>query len=172
MLAVGLHARERPDARLVERAAADPDVRVGEDVGGDVLDAARDQVLRRPPLRRADLEHAHPRPHVPLEQQRERVLVRAPGLVVPAEVAAEVRELRVDLVVGLVPALRLRHRHPALDLAALLGDPRQAVVEHARDPVLDRVDALRSRCSAAPSSSSRRPWQTGQRMTSSAGITL
>ena len=33
VLAVGLHARERPDPRLVERAAADADVRVGEDVG-------------------------------------------------------------------------------------------------------------------------------------------
>ena len=41
------------------------------------------------------------------------MLVRAPGLVVPAEVAAQVRELRVDLVVGLVPALRLRHLRPS-----------------------------------------------------------
>src|SRR5581483_3461867 len=56
---------------------------------------------------------------------------------VPAAVAAEEGQPRVELVVGLVPALRLRHRHPALDLAALRGDPREPVVEHPRDPVLD-----------------------------------
>ena len=67
------------------------------------------------------------------------MLVGPPRLVVPTQVAAEVREQSVDLVVGLVPALLLRHRHPAGDLATLGRDPRQAVVEHARDAVLDRV---------------------------------
>ena len=45
--------------------------------------------------------------------------------------------MRVGLVVGLVPALRLRHRRPALDLAPLGLDARQAVVEHPRHAVLD-----------------------------------
>ena len=44
------------------------------------------------------------------------MLVRPPVLVVPAEVAAEEREVRVDLVVGLVPALAPRQLGPAGDL--------------------------------------------------------
>ena len=138
VLAVRLHEPERADAPLVEGRPPETDVGVGEDVGRDVRDAAGDEVLRRPRLRRPDLEHPHPRPHVPLEQERERVLGRAPVLVIPAEVAVEVRKVGVDLVVGLVPAVRLRHRRPALDLAPLLGDARKPVVEHARYPVLDR----------------------------------
>ncbi len=43
----------------------------------------------------------------------------------------------VDLVVGLVPAVRLRHRRPALDLTPFGLDARQAVVEHPRHVVLD-----------------------------------
>src|SRR5262249_32316112 len=59
--------------------------------------------------------------------------------VVPVQVAAHVREDGVDLVVGAIPPLRLRHRHPAADLAPLGVDPGQPVVEHARDTLLDRV---------------------------------
>jgi hypothetical protein len=65
------------------------------------------------------------------------VLGRAPVLVVPAEVAVEERQVRVDLVVGLVPTVLLRHRHPPGDLAPLGLDARQPVVEHARHAVLD-----------------------------------
>ena len=172
VLAVGLDAAERADPLLVERAAAEPDHRVGEDVRRHVLAAERHEVLRRPCLRRSHLEHAHAGTHVAIEQQRERVLRRAPVLVVPAEVAVEVRQMRVDLVVGLVPALRLRHRRPALDLAPLGLDARQAVVEHPRHAVLDREDgAAAMQPSAAPSSSSEPP-QTGQRSSSSSvGVT-
>ena len=74
-----------------------------------------------------------------LEQQPEGVLVRAPGEVVPAEVAVHVREHGVDLVVGLVPALVARHLRPALRLAPLLGHARRGLVEQARDAVLDGV---------------------------------
>ena len=44
----------------------------------------------------------------------------------------------------------LRHLRPAGDLGALLGDPRQAVVEHARDTVLDRDTSLRSPVQRSP----------------------
>ena len=43
-LAVGLHAEERADSRLVERASAEPDLAIGEDVGRDVRAPARDHV--------------------------------------------------------------------------------------------------------------------------------
>ena len=57
-LAVGLHAQVRADALLEERAAAEADQRVDDEVAGDVLAAERHEVLRRPALRGADLEHA------------------------------------------------------------------------------------------------------------------
>src|SRR5260370_24643334 len=85
-----------PSPTHVEGAPSDADRGVGEDVGPDVLAPERDEVLRPPALRRTHLEHAHPGPHVTLEQDRERVLVRAPGSVVPAEVTAKVRQVRVD----------------------------------------------------------------------------
>ena len=101
------------------------------------------------------------------------MLRRAPVLVVPAEVAVEVRQVGVDLVIGLVPALRPRHRRPALDLAALGLDARQAVVEHARHTVLDGKDG------AAAAAAQRRavvleqmPRHTGQRsMSRSVAVT-
>ena len=136
MLAVGLDAAELADALRVEGAAPEPDHRVGEDVDRDVLGAPWDDVLRAPAFRRADLEHAHPRSHVALEQERERVLVRAPVPVLPTEVAREEREVAVDLVVERVPALRLRHLHPALDLPTLLGDAGKPLVQQSRNPLL------------------------------------
>ena len=64
VLAVGLDALERTDVALVELAAAEPDHRVGEDVGRDVVDAARDHVERAPAPGGADLEHPLARLHV------------------------------------------------------------------------------------------------------------
>ena len=43
----------------------------------------------------------------------------------------------IDVVVRLVPALRLGLLDPATDLAELLPRSRQVDVEHQRDPVLD-----------------------------------
>ena len=77
-LAVGLHAQVRADALLEERAAAEADQRVDDEVARHVLAAARHEVLRRPALRGAELEHAVARPHVVVEQQLEAVLRRAP----------------------------------------------------------------------------------------------
>ena len=54
ILAVGLHAAEV----AVERAAAEADVRVDEDVGRDVLAVAFEPEARRPGFRGPDLEHA------------------------------------------------------------------------------------------------------------------
>ncbi len=68
VLAVGLHAAESADPLLVERPAAEPDHRVGEDVRRHVLAAEGHEVLRRPRFRRPHLEHAHARPHVAIEQ--------------------------------------------------------------------------------------------------------
>ena len=138
MLTVGLDAAERADPLLVEGTAAEADDRVGEDVRRHVLAPARNEVLRCPGLRRPHLEHAHAGTEVAVEQQRERVLGRAPVLVVPAEIAIEVRQVRVYLVVELVPAMCPGHRRPALDLAPLRLDARQTVVEHSRHAVLDR----------------------------------
>src|SRR5262245_7647361 len=138
VLTVCLDPCERPHSLLVERAAAEADERVGEDVGRDVLDSERNEVLGSPRLRSTNLEHAHPGTHEPLEQQRERVLVRLPRPVLPGEVAGQVRQVSVDLVVGLVPALGAGHRRPTLDLGALFGDSRDAVVEHPRNAVFDR----------------------------------
>src|SRR5262249_59395788 len=87
----------------------------------------------------ATLQHTHSGPDVALEQERERVLTRAPVLVLPAEVAAEERQVPVQLVVRLVPPLRLRHRDPAVDLAPLVVDPRQPVVEQPWDPLFDGI---------------------------------
>ena len=138
VLAVGLDTLEHTHPPLVEDAAPKPDQRVGENVRADVLAAERHKVLRAPALRRPDLEHSHARPCA-LEQEREGMFVRAPVAVVPAEVAAEEGEVRVGVVVRLVPALLPGHGDPPLDLAPLLGDPRQIVVEHAWNSVLDRV---------------------------------
>ncbi len=80
------------------------------------------------------------------------MLGRAPVLVVPTQVPVEVRQMRIDLVVALVPAVRLRHRRPALDLAPLCVDARQPVVEHPRHVVLDREHAA-----AAAAAESRHP---------------
>ena len=97
------------------------------------------QKRERPGLRRADLEHAQAAQvaDVAVEQELERVAVREPGLVVPAEVAVHERQDGVDLVVGLVPALGARLLDPARGLAELLAGARQILVEHQRDPVLD-----------------------------------
>ena len=65
------------------------------------------------------------------------MLVRAPVAVVPAEVTADERQHLVDPVLRLVPTLRAGHLDPPLDLPPLGRDPRQAVVEQPRDPVLD-----------------------------------
>ena len=98
------------------------------------------------------------------------MLVRAPVLVLPAEVAVEERQRRVDLVVGPVPVLGAGELHPAVDLGPLLADPGEPVVEQARDPVLDRDTSRRSDAqSSRPSPSRAATRQTGQRRTSSEG---
>ena len=63
----------------VERAAAEPDLRIDEDVGRDVLAVALEPEARGPRLRRADLEHAQAArvADVAAEQHLERVAVRA-----------------------------------------------------------------------------------------------
>ena len=162
-LAVGLDPQVRPDALLEEPAAAEPDQRVDDEVAGDVLAAARQQVLRGPALRRAELEHAVARLHVVVEQQLEAVLGRRPGAVVPAEVAVEERQRGVDPVVGLVPALLLRELGPAGELAELRVEPGRRRVEQARDPVgASRSAARRSRRRARRRA---RPGRPGRRRT-------
>src|SRR5207244_12156526 len=89
--------------------------------------------------RGAELEPPRPRPHPAVEEARERVLVRRPDVVLPAEPADDVRKGRVHLLVGDVPLLALRLLDPARDLAPLLADPGEPVAEHQRDPVLDGV---------------------------------
>src|SRR5439155_8646390 len=74
--------------------------------------------------------------HVVLEKRVERVRVGRPGGLVPIEVG----ELRVDLVVLPIPALARSLLHPAGDLATLLGDPGERVLEETGDAVLDGVD--------------------------------
>src|SRR5262249_26844583 len=74
-----------------------------------------------------------------VEEPLERVLVRRPDGIVPAELAAHEREVGVDLHLGLVPGFSLRLLHPTLDLAPLLRDAGKAVAEHERHPALDRV---------------------------------
>ena len=68
VLAVRLNAPESADPLGVERAAAETDHRVGQDVGADVLAASREEVLGGPAPRRSNLEQAHARAHVVLEQ--------------------------------------------------------------------------------------------------------
>ena len=67
------------------------------------------------------------------------MLVRLPGQVLPAEVPGEVRQRRVDLLVGLVPTLVTGHRSPPLGLACLLRDAGDGLVEEPGDPVDDGV---------------------------------
>ncbi len=143
MLAVRLHAAEL----AVERAATEADLGVDEDVGGDVLAVALEPEARRPRLRRADLEHAQPAQvsDVAIEEHLERVAVRKPDEIVPAELAIDEREHGVDLVVRLVPALGLRLFHPAGRLPELLPGAGQILVEHERDPVLDAEAAAAAR---------------------------
>ena len=131
--------RYGPDALLEEAAAAEADQRVDDEVAGDVLAAARHEVLRGPALRRADLEHAVARPDVAVEQELEAVLGRAPGAVLPAEVAVQERQRRVDPVVGLVPALLAREHRPGRELAQLRVEPGRGRVEQARDAVVGLV---------------------------------
>ena len=69
------------------------------------------------------------------------MLGRAPGAVVPAEVAVQERQRRVDAVVGLVPALLAREHGPRLELAQLRVEAGRRRVEQARDAVLGRVAA-------------------------------
>src|SRR5262245_10219020 len=57
----------------------------------------------------------------------------------PRDLARREGKHRVDRVVGLVPALRLRLLRPAGDLGELLAGAGEVGVEHARDPGLDRV---------------------------------
>src|SRR5437764_6624245 len=99
MLAVGLHAPEV----AVEHASTEPDLRVDEDVGGDEVAAALEPEARGPRLRRTDLEHAEPSPgpHVAVEQHLERMLVREPVEIVPAEIPSDEREHGVEGVVRL-----------------------------------------------------------------------
>ena len=89
VLAVGLHAAEV----AVERAASQPDLRVDEDVRRDVLAAALKPESGRPRLRSPDLEHAQAAGvcDVPVEQHLERMAVREPVRVVPAELAVDER---------------------------------------------------------------------------------
>src|SRR4051794_224561 len=69
------------------------------------------------------------------------MLGRAPGGVVPAEVAVEEGKRGVYAVVRLVPALLPRELRPARDLAQLRVDPRRPRVEQPRDPVALLVPA-------------------------------
>ena len=95
-------------------------------------------MLGGPALRGTDLEHAVARPHVAVEQELEAVLGRPPGAVLPAEVAVEERQRRVDPVVGLVPALLPRELGPGGELAQLRLEPGRGRVEQPRDAVLAR----------------------------------
>ncbi len=133
-LAVGLDPEERPDLLLVEGAAPQPDVRVGEDVGAHVGAAGRDDVGCAPALRRTHLQNAHSGLEQ-IEEQPERVLVRLPREVFPAEIAGQVGQRGVDGVVGLVPALGAGHRRPAIDLPSLGGNAGDGLVEETRDAV-------------------------------------
>ena len=143
-----------------KRPAAEADQRVDDEVAGDVLAAERHEVLRRPALGGADLEHAVARPHVAVEQELEAVLGRAPGAVLPAEVAVQERQRRVDPVVGLVPALLAREHGPGRELAQLRVEAGRRRVEQARDAVLDRV--VPAAPGAAEVASSRLPPHAGQ----------
>ena len=105
--------------------AAEADQRVDDEVAGDVLAAARQQVLSDAQLFAAPISSTRsPGLDVAVEQQLEAVLGRGPGAVVPAEVAVQERQRRVDPVVGLVPALLAREHRPGRELAQLRLDAR------------------------------------------------
>src|SRR5207245_5322191 len=127
MLRVGVYSRKAS----VEGTTPEADALVRERVAADVLTATRQEMGCRPALCRADFEHAHTRRDVAVERDGERVRVREP------EVARELRvdpwEHPVDLVVGLVPALRPRLREPPFDLALLLARAGEIVVQQQRD---------------------------------------
>ena len=122
--------------------AAEPDQRVDDEVAGDVLAAERHEVLRGPALRRADLEHAVARRgRSGRAGAAKPCSVARPGAVLPAEVAVEERQRRVDPVVGLVPALLAGEHRPGRELAQLRVDARRGRVEQAHDAVDARVAA-------------------------------
>src|SRR5206468_10894497 len=100
VLAVRLDAAEVP----VDRTAAEPDVAVDEDVRRDELALSLEPEPRSPGLRGTDLEHAQPPGalDVAIEQELERMAVREPVLVVPAELAVDERKHGIDRVVRLV----------------------------------------------------------------------
>ena len=66
-------------------------------------------------------------------------LGRAPGAVLPAEVAVQERQRRIDAIVGLVPALLARELGPGLELAQLRREPGRLRVEQPWDPGLRGV---------------------------------
>src|SRR5579885_775608 len=138
-LPVGLDAEVGADALLEEPAAAEPDQRVDDEVGGHVGAAAGQEVLRGPALRRADLEHPVAGADEPLEEDAEAVLGGAPGAVCPPERAVRVGEDGVEPVVGLVPALLAGERRPRRRLPELRLEPRRVRVDQAEDAVLGAV---------------------------------
>src|SRR6266542_2940593 len=133
VLSVGLH----PPELAVERASAEPDALVDEDVRRDVIALALEPETRRPRLRRPQLEHPESAPvgDIAVEQDFERVTVREPIRVVPTKLAVDEGEHCVDRVVRLVPPLGAGLLEPPLRLPKLLGRARQLAVEHERDPV-------------------------------------
>ena len=80
-LAVGLDAEVRPGAPLEELAAAEADQRSTTRSQATYSHPRGSEVLRRPALRRAQLEHAVAGPDVAVEQHLEAVRGRAPGAV-------------------------------------------------------------------------------------------
>ena len=145
VLAVGLDPREV----AVEGAAPEPDLRVGEDVGGDVLAAALEPEAGRPRLRGAELEHAQPAALLDeaVEEHPDRVAVRPPVEVVPPELLVHERQHGVDGVVRLVPRLGSGLLHPPGCFRELRRGSGEVTVEHQGDPVLDGegATALRAR---------------------------
>ena len=133
-----LPVRLDPRKVAVERAAAEADVRVDEDVGRDVLAVAFEPEARGPCLRGAHLEHAQAAPpfDVAVEEHLERVAVREPVELVPPELLIYKWENRVHDVVGLVPALGLRLLEPARRLAQLLLRAGEPLVEQQRNAVI------------------------------------
>src|SRR5438067_10083229 len=99
-----------------------------------------------PALCGADLEHAGSRLQVPLEEDAEPALGRAPGTIVPAELTVQVRQRRVDAVIRLVPALLAGEHRPRVQLAQLRLEARSGWVEQTRNAVLHGV---RPRAAAA-----------------------
>ena len=138
-LAVRLNPQVGDGSPLEEAAATEADHGIDDEVARHVLAAARQEVLRRPALRRADLEHPVSAAHVALEQQPEAVLGCAPRAVLPAELRVQVRESGVDAVVGLVPALLLRQERPRGDLPELRLEAGGRRIEQPRDAVVELV---------------------------------